>query len=99
MSAPRVEGAETIARQWFLGSAGATVFVIEAFECRREESLTGQQKTPHPFPGAGFLESRLVLLRRALTRTSAGNEKYEDKADETERARAEDRVDPVDFEG
>jgi hypothetical protein len=37
----------------------------------------GHKKNPHPFPGAGFLESRLLLLRRALTRTSVGNKKYE----------------------
>jgi hypothetical protein len=41
----------------------------------------GQQKTPHPFPGAGFLESSPDVARRALTRTSVGNEKYEYKGE------------------
>jgi hypothetical protein len=25
-------------------------------------AIHGHKKTPHPFPGAGFLESRLMLL-------------------------------------
>jgi hypothetical protein len=41
----------------------------------------GQQKTPHPFPGAGFLVSSPDVARRALTRTSVGNEKYEYKGE------------------
>ena len=49
----------------------------------------------------GFWCLRLVLLRRALTRTSVGNEKYEYERNQRDAARANataDRYDPV-FEG
>jgi hypothetical protein len=51
----------------------------------------GQQKTPHPFPGAGFLESSPDVARRALTRTSVGNEKYEYKDENRIETRASEQ--------
>jgi len=49
-------------------------------------SRPGQQKTPHALPGAGFFSVRVVLFStRALTRTSAGNKKYEDEYERNSR--------------
>ena len=49
------------------------------------------KKTPPRFPGAGFLEFVWLLLRRALTRTSVGNKKYEYEDENRKLARADER--------
>ena len=54
------------------------------------QAIHGHKKTPHPFPGAGFWILRLVLLRRALPRTSVGNEKYEYEDEKRNLARAQE---------
>ena len=43
------------------------------------------------FPVRGFRILRLVLLRRALTRTSVGNEKYEYEYEDCKLARSHER--------
>src|SRR5678816_4169191 len=58
--------------------------------------IRDSKKTPHPFPGAGFLESSSGVARRALTRTSVGNEKYEYKDENRVETRAHEPRDQAD---
>ena len=58
--------------------------------CRQYRPSMAIKKTPPWFPGAGFLEFVWLLLRRALTRTSVGNEKYEYEDENRKLARADE---------